>query len=100
SGSSDSHSGYPTTSWCLFTRLSSCSVSGWLLIVVSFRSATRAAWWGFGVVGLRSRASSGGGGWWLRSEEHTSELQSRFDLVCRLLLEKKNLCLFCVLILL
>src|SRR5207249_3586057 len=35
----------------------------------------------------------------LRSEEHTSELQSRFDLVCRLLLEKKkkkrnnNLCL-------
>src|SRR5699024_11465163 len=25
-----------------------------------------------------------------RSEEHTSELQSRFDLVCRLLLEKKN----------
>src|SRR5437868_12286108 len=43
-------------------------------------------------------------GWWLpwshsqaqprfivpRSEEHTSELQSRFDLVCRLLLEKKK----------
>src|SRR5437868_9037355 len=28
-------------------------------------------------------------GW--RSEEHTSELQSRFDLVCRLLLEKKKL---------
>src|SRR5207249_1968574 len=33
--------------------------------------------------------------WWLlfwfpRSEEHTSELQSRFDLVCRLLLEKKK----------
>src|SRR5207249_7136405 len=25
-----------------------------------------------------------------RSEEHTSELQSRFDLVCRLLLEKKT----------
>src|SRR5699024_10155329 len=25
-----------------------------------------------------------------RSEEHTSELQSRFDIVCRLLLEKKN----------
>src|SRR5699024_11223765 len=33
------------------------------------------------VVGARRR---------LRSEEHTSELQSRFDLVCRLLLEKKN----------
>src|SRR5207302_7495049 len=28
--------------------------------------------------------------WKLRSEEHTSELQSRENLVCRLLLEKKN----------
>src|SRR5438105_8238651 len=27
---------------------------------------------------------------WTRSEEHTSELQSRVDLVCRLLLEKKK----------
>src|SRR2546421_4771488 len=27
-----------------------------------------------------------------RSEEHTSELQSRSDLVCRLLLEKKKCC--------
>src|SRR5207248_8968308 len=27
---------------------------------------------------------------WQRSEEHTSELQSPYDLVCRLLLEKKN----------
>src|SRR5207249_7501747 len=34
----------------------------------------------------RSRPEWGSG----RSEEHTSELQSRFDLVCRLLLEKKN----------
>src|SRR2546421_8925163 len=30
------------------------------------------------------------GGVVLRSEEHTSELQSRSDLVCRLLLEKKK----------
>src|SRR5437868_4489254 len=30
---------------------------------------------------------------WRRSEEHTSELQSRFDLVCRLLLEKKKVSL-------
>src|SRR5437773_9070662 len=31
-------------------------------------------------------------GWssWKRSEEHTSELQSHHDLVCRLLLEKKK----------
>src|SRR6267378_2945957 len=28
--------------------------------------------------------------WQVRSEEHTSELQSRRDLVCRLLLEKKK----------
>src|SRR5437773_11985285 len=28
--------------------------------------------------------------WYCRSEEHTSELQSHHDLVCRLLLEKKN----------
>src|SRR5699024_11397828 len=28
-----------------------------------------------------------------RSEEHTSELQSRFDIVCRLLLEKKKMTL-------
>src|SRR5437868_11684372 len=32
-----------------------------------------------------------------RSEEHTSELQSRFDLVCRLLLEKKkNITIFII----
>src|SRR2546421_5607213 len=37
------------------------------------------------LVGGRGRASCGG-----RSEEHTSELQSRSDLVCRLLLEKKK----------
>src|SRR5690349_25107748 len=35
---------------------------------------------------VSSRVSSGSG----RSEEHTSELQSRRDLVCRLLLEKKK----------
>src|SRR5699024_11472609 len=30
----------------------------------------------------------------VRSEEHTSELQSRFDIVCRLLLEKKNIIMY------
>src|SRR2546429_4698381 len=29
-----------------------------------------------------------------RSEEHTSELQSRLHLVCRLLLEKKNILIY------
>src|SRR5204863_9055057 len=59
------------------------------------------------VRGLRAPARRHGGPWrtvgapdcraglghrraaWARSEEHTSELQSRRDLVCRLLLEKK-----------
>src|SRR5207249_11663197 len=36
------------------------------------------------------RAADLGEGQFDRSEEHTSELQSRFDLVCRLLLEKKK----------
>src|SRR5699024_12208312 len=36
---------------------------------------------------IRSHSNSAGQE---RSEEHTSELQSRFDLVCRLLLEQKN----------
>src|SRR5437868_15297313 len=31
-----------------------------------------------------------------RSEEHTSELQSRFDLVCRLLLEKKKISVYSI----
>src|SRR5690348_18186000 len=37
------------------------------------------------------RASRPGWCWAPRSEEHTSELQSPVHLVCRLLLEKKNL---------
>src|SRR2546428_2301703 len=32
---------------------------------------------------------------WRRSEEHTSELQSRSDIVCRLLLEKKKQMMDC-----
>src|SRR3712207_8912518 len=39
-------------------------------------------------VGFQSRYSAADA---LRSEEHTSELQSRQYLVCRLLLEKKNI---------
>src|SRR5438477_9596433 len=37
-------------------------------------------------------STAGGSG---RSEEHTSELQSHVNLVCRLLLEKKNISLAC-----
>src|SRR2546422_3337385 len=38
----------------------------------------------------RTRWRSTSCGRWSRSEEHTSELQSRLHLVCRLLLEKKK----------
>src|SRR5438034_5892098 len=41
---------------------------------------------GGGIIALRGHASIQGS----RSEEHTSELQSHSDLVCRLLLEKKK----------
>src|SRR2546429_1658138 len=41
--------------------------------------------WTIGVAGLQSGSHLD-----LRSEEHTSELQSRLHLVCRLLLEKKK----------
>src|SRR2546429_5679802 len=39
---------------------------------------------------VRAHDDDGGFRGLLRSEEHTSELQSRLHLVCRLLLEKKN----------
>src|SRR5699024_4010750 len=41
------------------------------------------------MIRISENASSMGGSQ-LRSEEHTSELQSRFDLVCRVLLEKQH----------
>src|SRR5690349_24391409 len=41
-------------------------------------------------VGIDRDVADLAGGAARRSEEHTSELQSRRDLVCRLLLEKKN----------
>src|SRR5437773_6764358 len=55
-----------------------------------FRSSSRTApWLATSSIGKRrgSRTSPTGSA---RSEEHTSELQSHHDLVCRLLLEKKK----------
>src|SRR5688500_19391314 len=60
------------------------------------RQATRGARPRAGDVGARYRPDTGGMGTRgrrrapRRSEEHTSELQSPCNLVCRLLLEKKN----------
>src|SRR2546422_5573786 len=45
---------------------------------------------GSGRAGLRAPAGRGPSRHQARSEEHTSELQSRLHLVCRLLLEKKK----------
>src|SRR2546426_9057847 len=62
-----------------------------------FRSPTRqrgalsrfvCCWWRWQVPSLRG--SQAGRQTWPRSEEHTSELQSPCNLVCRLLLEKKK----------
>src|SRR3712207_8761808 len=57
---------------------------GWLLVgafctIVAFAMSE-----------LASAYPTAGGLYYWRSEEHTSELQSRQYLVCRLLLEKKN----------
>src|SRR3990167_10597037 len=41
------------------------------------------------VLGVHDRLQALGGGFGFRSEEHTSELQSQSNLVCRLLLENK-----------
>src|SRR2546422_3259672 len=51
-----------------------------------FRSPIPMAWTGPPSVSITTRC----GRWPRRSEEHTSELQSRLHLVCRLLLEKKK----------
>src|SRR5437870_12317324 len=56
----------------------------------------------FGVAPQDGLGGNSGGGArarpepWRRSEEHTSELQSRGHLVCRLLLEKKKMINTCV----
>src|SRR2546429_2822494 len=53
------------------------------------------AWNDYAANAIVFNSSSDGGKTWatprtIRSEEHTSELQSRLHLVCRLLLEKKK----------
>src|SRR2546428_7541353 len=57
-----------------------------------FRS--RRPWFYLEFAGVTRLCRTSPAGWHekrCRSEEHTSELQSRSDLVCRLLLEKKNI---------
>src|SRR2546422_5746310 len=65
---------------------SSTSQRGWRWALRQSRSR-----WGAGMYGpVTTRPVVSGGNSASRSEEHTSELQSRLHLVCRLLLEKKK----------
>src|SRR5260370_15925944 len=53
-----------------------------------FRSRIQSS--GFGREAIAPLSNSAAGSYEPRSEEHTSELQSHLNLVCRLLLEKKK----------
>src|SRR5699024_12590929 len=66
----------PASSWCPFWVRST-----------SFKGRSTELWLSIVKTPPPSRACGYSAS---RSEEHTSELQSRFDLVCRLLLEKKK----------
>src|SRR5260221_3543062 len=55
-----------------------------------FRSDQVGVAWGSNPLITVAKAFQFGRAIWDRSEEHTSELQSHSDLVCRLLLEKKK----------
>src|SRR5690349_22364778 len=59
-------------------------MTGFAIIIPVFPQRLQALGLGAGTLALME------GAFGLRSEEHTSELQSRRDLVCRLLLEKKK----------
>src|SRR5690625_5474915 len=67
--------------------VSALAATVWLMVVVAVTEATGSVLLVLALValpGIVAMAIS------RRSEEHTSELQSRGHLVCRLLLEKKN----------
>src|SRR5437868_11861598 len=75
------------------TRISSPWIEAWAFLNFLSLIALTIAFafsWGIPWVSLISRRTVSLAAGVTRSEEHTSELQSRFDLVCRLLLEKKK----------
>src|SRR2546429_3211357 len=68
------------------------SISAWLSMMPVLGECSAAAQCSAGSMARASAPSSQRRSWTpLRSEEHTSELQSRLHLVCRLLLEKKKM---------
>src|SRR5437868_12675329 len=69
--------------------ISRCATAGDLRQVAAHQDGVQMFAAGLFVIALAA-AGDTKSGTLVRSEEHTSELQSRFDLVCRLLLEKKK----------
>src|SRR2546428_10365174 len=62
----------------------------WAIIFSSRPTTTSSNFSRSSIFSCSSEVRGGRGPGEVRSEEHTSELQSRSDLVCRLLLEKKK----------
>src|SRR2546427_8149094 len=86
-------------------RMSSITQSGNQRLVLDFKSVMRKEStmpfnndrpWSFDRQAIESFQAGQTGVYAIRSEEHTSELQSQSNLVCRLLLEKKKTALHCV----
>src|SRR5947209_14831269 len=83
---------FPYTTLFRSTRLITISLrSKWTLVLLSNRqNPLRKDWLPWKKMGADRKDQMGSSPRALRSEEHTSELQSRQYLVCRLLLEKKK----------
>src|SRR5699024_11569397 len=73
----------PSAAWCSPPPDCTRAAPGWPVAVPPPPPCSARPTWSASASPTRWRRRS-------RSEEHTSELQSRFDLVCRLLLEKKK----------
>src|SRR5688572_32411900 len=84
----------PTSTLFPYTTLFRSSLF-WLMLIMKNSPATAIIRNSRATLQIPFAASSHGEGWFAntpkRSEEHTSELQSQSNLVCRLLLEKKNM---------
>src|SRR2546426_1865734 len=92
-----SFSRYPQSNWSRQISSRSCGFTNpWLLGAALMNiMGGRSSRYQLAGISIRSVSSPRTRGfihasWYLRSEEHTSELQSPCNLVCRLLLEKKN----------
>src|SRR3712207_8958298 len=76
--------------------ISGCGIPLGGMVPVAIRWWTASHFFTVSSPNLSSRLSTRTPAMELRSEEHTSELQSRQYLVCRLLLEKKNTKIYCI----